>query len=258
AANKANRDKAFKAGTDAYKAGAAAEPTARDEDAKAKVTAFYEEAVKQFQIVVEADPKQDVAFANMGNALNKLKKYDEAAAAYQKAIQLKPMESAYFNNLGLALGGAKKLDEAKAAFDTAASMEPAKAGDYLFNEGAMYNNNSEYPKAIEAFKRCVTADPNNKGCMLQEAISYFGSPETMPKAEPLLKKFLTLNPTPGDAETAKGLLEAINSTAPTEFKSDKAIADEKKAAEAKAAADAKAAAAAQKNKGGAAAAPKTR
>ena len=78
--------------------------------------------------------------------------------------------------------------------------------------------------------------------MFQIAISYFATPETMPQTEPVLQKFLTLNPTPQDAEMAKQFLEAIHSTGVTEFKSDKAIADEAKA---KAAADA----AAAKNKG---------
>src|SRR5882672_4135488 len=78
--NKGVRDKAFAAGKAAYEA--------KD----------YEEAVKQFQIVTVADPKQDVAFANLGNSYHAMKKDEEAAAAYQKAIQLKPMEAAYFNN----------------------------------------------------------------------------------------------------------------------------------------------------------------
>jgi superkiller protein 3 len=184
-----------------------------------------------------------VAFANLGNAYHQLKKEDEAAAAYQKAIALKPMEAAYHNNLGLSLGASKKLDEAKASFEMAASLDPLKSGDYLFNEGAMYNNNGDYPKAIEAFKKTLDKDPNNKSAMLQIALSYMGTEATMPQAVPILEKFLTLKPTAADAELAKAYLEAIKTTAPTEYKSDKAIADEKKAADKKAADDAKAAAA---------------
>jgi tetratricopeptide (TPR) repeat protein len=213
AKNKGVRDKAFAAGKAAYEA------------------KNYEEAVNQFQIVTVADPKQDVAFANLGNALHSLKREEEAAAAYQKAIQLKPMEAAYYNNLGLALGGAKKLDEAKVAFETAAMMDPMKAGDYLFNEGAMYNNANDYPKAIEAFNKTLEKDPNNKSAMLQIALSYMGTEATMPKAVPILEKFLTLNPTKADADLAKAYLEAIQQTAPTEYKSEKAIADEKAKAE---------------------------
>jgi tetratricopeptide (TPR) repeat protein len=224
AKNKGVRDKAFAAGKAAY--------AAMD----------YEEAVKQFQIVTVADPKQDVAFANLGNSYHQLKKEDEAAAAYQKAIALKPMEAAYQNNLGLALGASKKLDEAKAAFEMAATLDPMKAGDYLFNEGAMYNNNNDYPKAIEAFKKTLDKDPNNKSAMLQIALSYMGTEATMPQAIPILEKFLTLKPSASDATLANAYLEAIKTTAPTEYKSDKAIADEKKAAEKKAADDAKAAA----------------
>jgi len=227
--NKGVRDKAFAAGKAAYEA--------KD----------YEEAVKQFQTVTVADPKQDVAFANLGNALHALKREEEAAAAYEKAIQLKPMEAAYYNNLGLTLGAAKKLDEAKTAFETAASLDPLKSGDYLFNEGAMYNNNNDYPKAIEAFKKTLDKDPNNKSAMLQIALSYMGTEATMPQAVPILEKFLTLKPSAADAELAKAYLEAIKTTAPTEYKSEKAIADEK----AKAEKDAKAAA----QKGGAKAAP---
>jgi tetratricopeptide (TPR) repeat protein len=125
----------------------------------------------------------------------------------------------------------------------AASLDPLKSGDYLFNEGAMYNNNGDYPKAIEAFKKTLDKDPNNKSAMLQIALSYMGTEATMPQAVPILEKFLTLKPTAADAELAKAYLEAIKTTAPTEYKSDKAIADEKKAADKKAADDAKAAAA---------------
>jgi len=218
--NKGVRDKAFAAGKTAYAAG------------------DYAEAVNQFQIVTVADPKQDVAFANLGNSYHQLKKEDEAAAAYQKAITLKPMEAAYYNNLGLALGASKKLDEAKMAFETAASLDPAKAGDYLFNQGAMYNNNNDYPKAIEAFKKTLEKDPNNKSAMMQIALSYMGTEATMPQAIPILEKFLTLKPTAADAELAKAYLEAIKTTGPTEYKSEAAIAAEK----AKAEKDAKAAA----------------
>lgn len=217
AENKQNRDKSFKAGTEAYNA------------------KNYEEAVKQFQIVVEVDPKQDVAFANLGNSLNALKRYEEAAAAYQKASQLKPTVAAYQNNLGLAYGGLQKMDEAKTAFEAAATIDPTKAGEYLFNEGAMYYNNSDFPKANEAFKKTLAADPNNKGALLQYSISLFGSEATMPQAEPLLQKFLTLNPIPSDADLAKQLIEAIHTQAPTEFKSAAAQKEEKQKADAEAA-----------------------
>jgi tetratricopeptide (TPR) repeat protein len=214
--NKQTVKKAFDAGLAAYKANE------------------FEEAITQFTTVTELDPKQDVAWANLGNSYKEAKKYEQSAAAYLKAIELKPKESAYQNNLGLALGGSKKMDEAKAAFEKAAEMDPTKAGDYLFNEGAMYNNNQDYPKAIEAFKKTLAADPNNKKALMQIAISYFSTPETMPQAEPMLKKILTLSPTPQETEMANQFLEALHSTGVTEFKSDKAIEDEKK----KAAADA--------------------
>ena len=62
---------------------------------------------------------------------------------------------------------------------------------------------------------------------MQIALSYMGKEETMPLAVPILEKFLTLKPTADDAALANAYLEAIKTTAPTEYKSEKALADEK-------------------------------
>ena len=112
------------------------------------------------------------------------------------------------------------MDEAKAAFEKAAELDPTKAGDYLFNEGAMYNNNQDYPKAIEAFKKTLAADPNNKGGHAPDCDFVFRNPGNHATGGAILKKFLTLNPTPQDAETAK-LPRGDSHDPPTEFKSER-------------------------------------
>ena len=65
----------------------------------------------------------------------------------------------------------------------------------------------------------------------QLGISYFGSPDTIPLAIPVLQKFLEMQPAGQDAEAAKQLIEAAKQAAPTGYKSEKAIAEEKAAAE---------------------------
>src|SRR6266516_3559702 len=65
----------------------------------------------------------------------------------------------------------------------------------------------------------------------QLGISYFGAPNTIPEAIPVLEKFLQMQPSGPDAEAAKQLIEAAKQAAPTGFKSEKAIAEEKAAAE---------------------------
>jgi len=65
----------------------------------------------------------------------------------------------------------------------------------------------------------------------QLGISYFGAPDTIAQAIPALEKFLQMAPTDANAEAAKQLIEAAKQSAPTGFKSEKAIAEEKAAAE---------------------------
>src|SRR2546422_8279564 len=75
---------------------------------------------------------------------------------------------------------------------------------------------------------------------LQLGISYFGQPNTIPDAIPTLEKFQQLvaalpkeqqAPFAGDVEASKQLIEAAKAAAPTSYKSEKAIAEEKAAQE---------------------------
>jgi tetratricopeptide (TPR) repeat protein len=203
----------------------------------------YDEAIKQFQLAAEKDPKQHVVFGNLGLALSNAKKYDDSAAAYKKAIELKPDEPAYVGNLSLALGNAGKTDEAIEAATKAAALDPKMGGQGFYNLGAILTNRGKTKEAVEAFKKAIEIDPMNANAYYQLGIAYFGSTDTIPEAVPALETYLKLQPNGPNAEAAKGLIEAAKAQAPAAFKSDRAVAQEKKDA------DAKAKAAATKNKG---------
>jgi len=198
----------------------------------------YDEAIRLFKEASEKDPTQHVIFANLADAYSQSKKYDDSVAAYKKAIELKPDEAAYYNNLGIALGNSGKIDEATQNLQKAAELNPAGAGQSYYNLGAVLTNKGRTKEAADAFKKSIEFNPQNAPAYYQLGISYFGSPTTIPDAIPVLEKFLTMQPTGPDAEAAKQLIEAAKASAPTGFKSDKAIAEEKAAAEAKAKADA--------------------
>jgi tetratricopeptide (TPR) repeat protein len=198
----------------------------------------YDEAIRLFQEAAEKDPTQHVIYANLADAYSQTKKYDDSAASYRKAIELKPDEAAYYNNLGIALGNGGKIDEATQALQKAAELNPAGAGQSYYNLGAVLTNRGRTKEAAEAFKKAIEFNPQMASAYYQLGISYFGSPDTIPQAIPALEKFLSMQPTGPDADAAKQLIEAAKQQAPTGFKSDKAVADEKAAAEAKAKADA--------------------
>jgi len=198
----------------------------------------YDEAIRLFKEAAEKDPTQHVIFANLADAYSQSKKYDDAAEAYKKAIELKPDEAAYYNNRGIALGNAGKIDEATQSLQKAAELNPAGAGQSYFNLGAVLTNKGRTTEAATAFKKAIEFNPQMANAYYQLGISYFGSPNTIPEAIPVLEKFLSLQPTGPDADAAKQLIEAAKQSAPTGFKSEKAIAEEKAAADAKAKADA--------------------
>jgi len=197
----------------------------------------YDEAIRLFKEAAEKDPTQHVIFANLADAYSQSKKYDDAAEAYKKAIALKPDEAAYYNNLGIVLGNANKIDEATQNLQKAAELNPAGAGQSWYNLGAVLTNKGR-KEAADAFKKAIEVNPQMAQAYYQLGISYFGAQDTIPQAIPVLEKFLQLQPTGPDADAAKQLLEAAKQAAPTGFKSDKAVAEEKAAAEAKAKADA--------------------
>jgi len=198
----------------------------------------YDEAIRLFKEASEKDPTQHVIFANLADAYSQAKKYDDSAAAYKKAIELKPDEAPYYNNLGIALGNAGKIDEATQNLQKAAELNPTGAGQSYYNLGAVLTNKGRTKEASDAFKKAIEFNPQMAAAYYQLGISYFGSPTTIPEAIPVLEKFLSLQPTGPDADAAKQLIEAAKQSAPTGFKSEKAVAEEKAAAEAKAKADA--------------------
>jgi tetratricopeptide (TPR) repeat protein len=209
------------------------------EGARAAVTAKnYDEAIRLFKEAAEKDPTQHVIYANLADVYSTQRKYDEAAEAYKKAIELKPDEAPYYNNLGIVYGNAGKIDEATQNLQKAAELNPAGAGQSWYNLGAVLTNKGKVKEASDAFKKAIEVNPQMASAYYQLGISYFGSPATIPDAIPVLEKFLTMQPTGPDADAAKQLIEAAKQSAPTGFKSEKAIAEEKAAAEAKAKADA--------------------
>ncbi|PYS43432.1 MAG: hypothetical protein DMG14_01000, partial [Acidobacteria bacterium] len=218
------------------------------EAARAAVLAKnYDEAIRLFKESAEKDPTQHVIFANLADAYSQAKKYDESAEAYKKAIELKPDEAAYYNNLGIVYGTAGKIDEATQNLQKAAELNPAGAGQSWYNLGAVLTNKGRTKEAGDAFKKAIEVNPGMAAAYYQLGISYFGNPATIPDAIPALEKFQQLvaampkdqqAPFANDLEASKQLIDAAKQSAPTGFKSEKAIAEEKAAAEAKAKADA--------------------
>ena len=168
----------------------------------------YEEAIKQFKAAAEKDPSQPGVFQNLGLALANVKRYDESATAYRRAIELKPGDAGLYSELSSALADAGKLDEATTPLQEAAKLNPSIGAQGYYNLGVVLTNRGKSKEAVDAFNKSIALDDKYAKPHYQLGIAYFGSANTIPQAIAALEKFLLLNPTGADAETAKQLIEA--------------------------------------------------
>jgi len=90
------------------------------------------EAVKLFDIVLAADPKDYEAWTELGNIYFRKKSTDSAEAAYFKAIELKRDYFLALMNLGKLYFGAKRFDDAIVVLSSATKADDASADAHHF------------------------------------------------------------------------------------------------------------------------------
>jgi len=133
----------------------------------------YAQAELIWHRVIEIDPKNAIAYYNLGNALYKQGKLEEAIAAYHQTIQLNPTLAPAYYNLGIALYKQGKLEEAIAAYRQAIQLDPKDAAAY-YNLGIALKAQGKLEEAIAAYRQAIQLDPkfafayNNLGVALYD------------------------------------------------------------------------------------------
>jgi Flp pilus assembly protein TadD len=87
----------------------------------------FETAVTAYKKWIEANPKDDVAFFNLGRTYAKLLKDEDAEEAFRQAVKLKPEDSEYQTELGTILIRLAKYHEAVGALKKALEIDPSNA-----------------------------------------------------------------------------------------------------------------------------------
>lgn len=194
----------------------------------------YENAVTNFEKAATLDPKQLAVWTNMAASYEGLAQakagpdrdaaLEKAGAAYNKALEIKPDDAGLHNNYALMLVKQKKIDEARAMLDKAAALDPAGAGRYYFNLGAVMVNTGQNDAALQAFDKCVQADPNYANCwyfkgnVLSGKMTMQGDKAVAPEGMiPALEKYLQLDPNGQFAEASKSLLSVFSGSIETKY-----------------------------------------
>ncbi len=130
-------------------------------NAKPNSQKAFERAVTAYKKWVEANPKDDVAFFNLGRTYAKLLKDEEAEDAFRQAVKLKPDDSEYQMELGTSLIRLAKYHEALGALKKALELDPsnsraeeliedAEAGRQRVSYVGPQNSNANANKAANA------------------------------------------------------------------------------------------------------------
>ena len=205
---------------------------------EAKRLKDFDVAIRHFKEAVELDPKQDVIWGNMAEALSGLVSTkvgaqrdavgEEAIQAYHSAIELKP-DPAYHNNLGLLLIKLQRVDEGTAELEKAATMAPDNAGTYYFNLGATMVNTGNTDRAIAAFQRATEAQPDFANAYYQLATVLVGTAEMKedgsvvpaPGTVEAYQKYLDLAPNGPYAASAQAMVQSLSGKLETTFEQPK-------------------------------------
>ncbi len=200
----------------------------------------FDQAVESFKKAGELDPNQHVVWANLAESYvgqagtkagaDKDAVLNSAYETFQKAITLQPANAGYHNNYALALARGKKFPEAQGELQKAAELDPQNAGKYFYNLGALLVNAGQYDPAAEAFKKAIEATPNYAEAHYQYAVCLSSKMSTTadgktvapPGMKEELAKYLELAPTGPNAEAAKQMLAALDTSIATTYQNPNA------------------------------------
>jgi tetratricopeptide (TPR) repeat protein len=198
-------------------------------------TKQFDAAVAAFEKASTMDPKQHVVWGNLAEAYSEMGKVKtgaeqeatlgKAVDAYNKALELVPNDASYRNNLALVYARMKKFPEMEAELNKAVALDATNAGRYYFNMGAVLTNNQQTEAACNAFKKATEADPNYADAHYQLGMCYTSKATVKPDGSTVFpegtqqafQKYIELKPDGPNAESAKGMLQAMGSKVETEY-----------------------------------------
>jgi protein O-mannosyl-transferase len=117
-----------------------------------------DEAIDQFQIALNIDPKYPVARTNLGIALSKKGRIDEAIANFQTVLEDYPNDAKARYNLGTALLEKGDSQSAIAAFEKALSIQSRYPSAH-YGLGMALDDSGRIDEAIAHYQKAVQEDP---------------------------------------------------------------------------------------------------
>ena len=168
------------------------------------ITGRCEEAVEAFRNAIKTNPKDAIAYNDLGTVYFKLNRAKDALKAVEKAIEIDPNYALAYNDLGFFYFNSGKNEKSLELFDKATKLDPQCYQAYC-NLGLAHNALGNYSEAVVAYKRAIELSPkdaiifNNLGFALERS----GHPK---EAEDVYKKAIKIDPNCFEAYNNLGLI----------------------------------------------------
>ncbi len=119
-----------------------------------------DEAVREYQAALAADPTYAAAHTNLGFVLSNEGRFDEATAQFQAALQADADPSRVHFGLGLVFGREGRVPDATIEFQQAVALRPDWP-DAHYNLGIALEHEQRLPEAISQLQQAADLDPGS-------------------------------------------------------------------------------------------------
>ena len=154
----------------------------------------FTEAVTLLKRAVELEPRDKVAWNNLGRAYLSLRQIDAAISAFEKQIAVNPSDQYAYNNLGRAYVVNRDYDKAEAAFLKQLEVNPLDKFTPA-NLGSLYLERRSYERAAEQFEKGIARNPDDATLQVQSGKAYLGLKQ-VDKAMAAFDRAVTRSPNP--------------------------------------------------------------
>jgi tetratricopeptide (TPR) repeat protein len=101
---------------------------------------YFEEAYREYRLVIESDPQNYQARMNIGNIFHRLGQHGEAIAAYRDALEHRPDSVLAYYNMYLAQSESFRFKDAEVSLRTAQKLDPELARTLLSRHAEEQNS----------------------------------------------------------------------------------------------------------------------
>lgn len=166
-----------------------------------------DEAIVALKKVNEAKPGNASVLYDLGVAYEKKDMAEDAQKQYQAAIAANPQLGDAYLALGNSLLSSKKFDAASDALKKATELMP-ESYPAFYNLGVSYSNGGKYPEAEGAYRKACEISPKEPVAHYQLAMSLLGQSKNG-EAKTEFQKYLELNPNAADKQDVLDLLQTL-------------------------------------------------